>query len=100
MRETQFKQWLLDEGYNENAVKSRIANVRKIEEVYPDLDSRIYDGTISNLLATFVYTADDRLNNREPLHKIKINGDAYNGTATYKSALSLTSNSTLRQKER
>lgn len=89
MRETQFKQWLLDEGYSENAVKSRIANVRKIEEVYPDLDSRIYDGTISNLLATFVYTADDRLNNREPLHKIKINGDAYNGTATYKSALSL-----------
>ena len=89
MKEEQFREWLQAKGYQDKVVQSRVANVRKIEEVYPDLDSRIQDGTISNLLSAFTYNASDRNHNREPLHKIQINGDQYNGTATYKSALIL-----------
>lgn len=89
MKEEQFRRWLQNAGYQDKVVQSRIANVRKIEETYPDLDSRIKDGTIANLMSAFTYNASDRKNNREPLHKIRIEGDKYNGTATYKSALSL-----------
>lgn len=87
MKEQGFKQWLVESGMQESTARSRVTNVRKIEDVYPDLDSRIDDGTIINLLSVFNYTNDDRKNNREPLHKIAIDGDIYNGTATYKSAL-------------
>lgn len=88
MKEEQFRKWLLEQGYQEKVVQSRVANVRKIEEIYPDLDSRIEDGSITNLLSVFTYNASDRKHNREPLHKIQIDGDQYNGTATYKNALS------------
>lgn len=89
MKEQEFKQWLVESGMQESTARSRVANVKKIEDVYPDLDSRIDDSTIINLLSVFNYTNDDRKNNREPLHKIAIDGDIYNGTATYKSALNL-----------
>lgn len=89
MKEEQFREWLQAKGYQDKVVQSRITNVRKIEETYPDLDSRIQDGTISNLISAFSYNVSDRNHNREPLHKIQINGDQYNGTATYKSALIL-----------
>lgn len=89
MKEKEFRDWLLAKGYQEKVVQSRVANIRKIEEVYPDLDSRIEDGSITNLLSAFTYNASDRKHNREPLHKIQIEGDQYNGTATYKNALGL-----------
>lgn len=89
MKEEQFKIWLKDNGYQDNVIQSRVTNLRRIEEAYPDLDARIEDNTIINLMNVFIYNAHDRKCNREPLHKIQINGDLYEGTATYKNALTL-----------
>lgn len=89
MKHKSFEQWLQSEGYAEATVKSRLSNLRKIEEYYPDLQSRIADGSIRLLLVVFNYTDDDVLANKEPLHKIPIEGNIKNGTNTYRSTLQL-----------
>ena len=89
MKEREFKHWLLKGGNKDSTIRSRISNVKKIEEVYPDLDSRIDDTTISNLIKVFEYTIADKSRNRLPLHNIEIKGDIYEGTKTYKNALLL-----------
>lgn len=87
MYEIEFRTWLETyKGYNSQTIDSRISNCRTIQASYGDLNSiKGYD----DLLQEFTYTKDDFINNRPAKHKIVINGNIYNGTATYRSALNL-----------
>lgn len=87
MKESEFFKWLIDRGAQENTVQSICSRIKRIEAVYPDLKSRIEDETIGNLLSVFTYTKADEVKNREPLHKIEIDGNQYNGTQSLRNAL-------------
>lgn len=87
MKEIDFLKWLLASGQQDNSARSIVSRVRRIEEVYTDLDSRLEDNSINNILNVFIYTKADEAKNRKPLHKIEIDGNQYNGTQSLRSAL-------------
>lgn len=87
MKEKEFSDWLVKSGKQENSAQSVLSRVKRIEEVYPDLDSRIEDNSIEKLLNVFAYTKQDEAKKRIPLHKIKIDGNQYNGTQSLRNAL-------------
>ena len=82
MLEERFKVWLeVERGLSERTVGSRISNCNRVEHYEGDLDAHCDADGLTNLM--------ERLNPREPAHKIPINGNIYNGTATLKSAVGL-----------
>ena len=80
MEEARFKGWL-ERGRHARTVGSRISNCRRVEDYEGDLDAHYDVDGLAGLM--------DCLNPREPKHKIPINGNIYNGTATLKSAVGL-----------
>ncbi|MDE6586770.1 MAG: hypothetical protein K2K40_00355 [Paramuribaculum sp.] len=87
MKETDFFNWLVGNGQQENSARTVVSRVKRIEEAYPELDSRFEDGSIQMLLNVFTYTKSDESNKRIPLHKIEIDGNPYTGTQSLKNAL-------------
>ncbi len=87
MKESEFVDWLVKSGRQGNSAKSVVSRVRRIEDVYPDLDSRIEDNSIETLLNVFTYTKKDEAKRRAPLHKIEIDGNPYTGTQSLRNAL-------------
>ena len=82
MQEARFKVWLgVERELNARTVGSRISNCRRVEHYEGDLDAHYDADGLAGLM--------DRLNPRGPEHKIPINGNIYNSTATLKSAVSL-----------
>lgn len=87
MKEKEFLNWLVKSGFKDNTARSVVSRVRRIEDVYPELDSRFEDGTIELLLNVFTYTKSDEAKKRAPLHKIEIDGNHYTGTQSLRNAL-------------
>lgn len=87
MKEREFFDWLIKSGQQEKSAKSVVSRIRRIEDVYPDLDSRIEDNSIETLLNVFTYTKKDEAKRRVPLHKIEIDGNPYTGTHSLRNAL-------------
>ncbi|MDE6542787.1 MAG: hypothetical protein K2K76_02350, partial [Muribaculaceae bacterium] len=87
MKEKEFLDWLIKSGQQENSARSVLSRVKRVEEVYPDLDSRIEDNSIEALLNVFIYTKKDEAKRRIPLHKIEIEGNPYTGTQSLRTAL-------------
>lgn len=82
MQEERFKAWLVVEReLNTGTVGSRISNCRRVEHHEGDLDAHYDADGLVGLM--------DCLNPRRPEHKIPINGNVYNGTATLKNAVGL-----------
>lgn len=82
MKEEAFRDWLrVDRGLDAGSVGSRLSNCRRVERYEGDLDAFYDSDELTGLL--------QRLNPAEPGHGIRIAGDAYNGTATLKTAVSL-----------
>ena len=69
-------------------IKNRISNCKKVNKYY-DLDKYYDENKTKELFKLLNYTSEDKKNDLKPKHKIPINGDIYNGTATYKNAMSL-----------
>ncbi len=82
MQETRFENWLgAVRGLSERTIGSRLSNIRRVEAFEGDLDA-FYDADgLDGLI--------ERLHPANPKHKVPINGNLYNGTATLKSAVSL-----------
>ena len=87
MKEQDFHDWLVKSGQKENSASSVVSRVKRIEDAYPDLDSRIEDNSIEALLNVFIYTKKDEAKRRIPLHKIEIEGNPYTGTQSLRTAL-------------
>ena len=82
VRQELFKVWLgTARELSAGTVRSRISNCMRVEHHEGDLDV-LYD---SDGLAGLI----DRLNPKKPKHKVPINGNIYNGTATLKTAVGL-----------
>lgn len=82
VREESFKAWLHSERkLSTKTVGSRISGCKRVERHEGDLDKHYEDDGLISLM--------NRLNPARPKHRIPINGDTYNGTATLKSAVNL-----------
>jgi len=82
VQEELFKVWLRAErGQSAGTVGSRISNCKRVEHFEGDLDAHYDADGLAGLM--------DRLNPKRPEHKVPINGNIYNGTATLKSAIGL-----------
>lgn len=68
---------------------SRAANCSTIEQWEGDLDEHYDRDGMTELLRRLSYSAVDQNANRQPLHRIPIDGDIVNGSTTYRSAANL-----------
>jgi hypothetical protein len=88
MQENSFRLWLLT-NRDIGTVASRLSNCRVVEKWEGGLDEHFSHDNLESLLDRLTYTKDDERLNRPARHKIPIDGNIYNGTATYKAAVSL-----------
>jgi len=88
--EQAFTDWMHHQhGLSEPTSRSHLANCRRIEHYEGDLDTHYATDQCADVLKRLNYTRDDANAGRRVLHRIPINGDQYNGTATLRSALQL-----------
>ena len=83
-----FKNWLLASGMKETAAQNRVANCATVERgQHVDLDVCYEKDRCRSLIELLTYSREDQRRNRPPRHNIPIEGNVYNGTATYKAAV-------------
>ena len=89
MQESQFYNWLINNGYDDRTISSRLSNCRRIEEFEGDLDDHFSKDSGANLISRLQYSSQNQTNGEKEKHSIPINGNIYNGTATFRSAANL-----------
>lgn len=89
MKKEEFKEWLSLHYNNQHVISSRISNCETVCTYEGDLDTIFAQDECRDLLNRLNYTADDERNHRAPRHKIPINGNIRNGSATLKQAVNL-----------
>lgn len=87
MREAEFKTWLEAQDYQPNVVATLLARVRGVAAHYGDLDAAFDRDNAASIFAALAYSTEDRKANRPNPSTLAINGDLYNGLASYRSAL-------------
>ncbi len=89
MNAEKFKSWLEFKGTPLNTIQNRISNCRNVEKHEGDLDQHFIKDYGLSLLQKLSYSKSDEQNNSPAEHKIPINGNMYNGSATLKQAVNL-----------
>ena len=90
MNRESFYKWLKTiKQFDQGTCNSRVANCQRIENYYGDLDEIYAKDKFKSLKKDLLYLKQEYRNGISPKHKIPIDGDAYNGTATLRSALNL-----------
>ena len=96
MKTREFRHWLETEYLQRNGKPlasgtqvSRSANCSTVEQYEGDLDEHFARDGLAGLLRKLAYTAEERDAEKAPRHHIPINGDAVNGSTTYRSAIQL-----------
>lgn len=96
MQERQFRDYLRDRhvgksggALTENTIRSRIANCKRIEAYEGNLDDLVDRDGLSDLLSRLDYTTADQGAGKPLQHKVPIDGDWRNGSATLKAAAEL-----------
>ena len=86
----QFESYLRNvRGLSDNTIGSRIANCNRLERYEGDLDAHFDNDGMADLLDRLTYSTHDQHKGLPPRHRVPINGDVRNGTATLKSAATL-----------
>ena len=89
MQESQFHNWLVNNEYDERTISSRLSNCRRIEVFEGDLDDHFDKDSGATLSKRLRYSSQDQKKSVSAKHSIPINGNIYNGTATFRSAANL-----------
>lgn len=90
MNRDSFYKWLKTiKKYDQGTCNSRISNCLRIEKYYGDLDQIYTEDKCENLKTELIYSRQEYRAGTPPKHRIPIDGDIYNGTATLRSALNL-----------
>ena len=88
MREERFKDWLVTvHGLGERTADNRLSNCRRVEAHEGNLDRQWEEDELVDLIDRLTYSRQDQRDGRRPRHRIGIDGDIYNGTATLKQAV-------------
>lgn len=87
MREAEFKAWMEAEGYSKGTISTQMADVRRLDQAYGDLDALTDGQTLGSLRASLTYSkADERAGKTNPL-LFPIEGSLYDNIASYRSSL-------------
>ena len=86
MKAEAFRAWLAA-NYAPNAAATQMAQARKVENSYGDLDEIFDTGRTEQVAADLRYTAQDKRAGRPNPSKIPIGGDIHDNLASYKSSL-------------
>ena len=90
MRWERFKAWLGSErGLAEGTINSRVSNCKTVERYEGDLDVQFRADGLAGVMDRLTYSKEDVQFRRKPKHKVPINGNLYDGTATLKVAVRL-----------
>lgn len=73
----------------EGTISSRISDCNRVERYEGDLDEHFDNDQCQALLGRLTYSTHDQQLNRPPKHKIPIDGNVKNGSATLKQAVTL-----------
>lgn len=84
-----FKTWLELNGQTFTTIQSRISNCRTVESYEGNLDEHYIKDYGASLTERLSYSAADERNNLPAKHKVPINGNIRNGSATLKQAVKL-----------
>ena len=84
-----FKNWLEFNGKPLNTIQNRISNCRNVENYEGDLDQHYIKDCGLSLLEKLSYSTSDERNNSHSKHRIPIDGNMRNGSATLKQAVGL-----------
>jgi hypothetical protein len=84
-----FKKWMEFNGKPLNTIQNRISNCRNVENYEGDLDQHFIKDYGLSLLEKLSYSTADERNNSPAKHKIPIDGNKRNGSATLKQAVNL-----------
>ena len=88
--ENEFAHWMQQTGiYNDRTIDSRRSNARTIEKYYGLLIDQWKKDGFASLYREVSYSKHDELIGRPNPSKIPIDGNIYNGLATYKSTLKI-----------
>ncbi len=88
MRETEFKEWLEGSQYAGNTVNTQIAQSRRLNAEYGDLDEWFQKDGFAEIRKSLAYSkADERAGKSNPA-KFPIDGKLYENLASYRSTLS------------
>ena len=86
----EFESYLRDvRGLSDDTIRSRTANCDRLAHYEGDLDAHFDNDGMAGLLARLTYSTNDQREGLPPRHRVPINGDVRNGTATLKSAATL-----------
>ena len=87
MRKDEFARYLREvRGHGETTVQSRLANCARLEEYEGDLDALFDRDRMEDLIDRLAYSAEDERQGLQPRHKVPIDGNLRNGSATLKQA--------------
>jgi hypothetical protein len=89
MNAERFRNWLEFNGKPLNTIQNRISNCRNVENYEGDLDQHFIKDYGISLLEKLSYSTSDEQDELPAKHKIPINGNIRNGSATLKQAVNL-----------
>lgn len=96
MKEDAFRLWLLNHHCNADGgsldirtISSRLSNCRTVERYEGDLDLQFDQDHLCSLLERMTYSREEERQSWPARHRIPINGNLRNGSATLRSAVSL-----------
>jgi hypothetical protein len=89
MKEDAFRLWLDGGSLDIRTISSRLSNCRTVERYEGDLDLQFDQDQLRSMLECLTYSAEDERQSRPARHRIPINGNLRNGSATLRSAVSL-----------
>lgn len=88
MQTVKFRTWLESQKYDEDTVSSRISNCKNVEKYY-SLDKQFSKDEGFSLMDRLSYSTDDERENAIQKHKVPIDGNIREGSATLKAAVNL-----------
>ncbi|WP_125869855.1 hypothetical protein [Williamwhitmania taraxaci] len=90
MRTNEFKEWLqIKFPDTKTTVNNRISNCNHVEKYYGDLDTHYTENKCSYIIDELNYSTEDERKNASQRHKVPIDGNIRNGSATLKLAVKL-----------
>ena len=84
-----YKRWLVDQGYPDGSVATRMANANKVEKLYGDLGDLFAGGGYQVLIDELTYSTEDERRGRANPSRIQTEGNIRNNLATYKQGVAL-----------
>jgi endonuclease len=84
-----YKAWLVEQGYTEKTIASRISDAQRVERLYGDLDDLIRNGGYDSLISELSYSSEDERRGRANPSKLQTEGNLRTNLASYKGAVAL-----------